>query len=48
MYTPPNSNEANVLHELEFPLRITAFEGDWYDAAQIYREWVIPNAEWTK
>ena len=22
------------------------FDGDWYDAAQIYREWVLANAKW--
>lgn len=37
-----------MLHELDFPLRIIPFEGDWYDAASIYREWVLPNALWTQ
>jgi len=23
------------------------YSGDWYDAAQIYREWVLPNARWS-
>jgi hypothetical protein len=47
-YWPPGSNEGNLLHELGFPIKIIPFEGDWYDAATIYREWALPNAEWTK
>ena len=23
------------------------FSLDWYDAASIYREWVLPSAQWT-
>ena len=47
-YTPPGSDEGNLLHELPFPITIRPFEGDWYDAASIYREWVLPNSDWTK
>lgn len=47
-YTPPGSDEGNMLYELEYPIIIKPFEGDWYDAASIYREWVIPNSDWTK
>lgn len=31
--TPPNANEGNMLHELDYPIRIVPFEGDWYDAS---------------
>lgn len=48
IYWPPGSNEGNMLHELGFPIKIIPFEGDWFDAATIYKEWVIPNAMWTK
>ena len=47
-YWPPGSNEGNMLHELGFPIKIIPFEGDWYDAASIYKDWVLPNADWTK
>lgn len=47
-YTPPGSSEGNMLYETVFPITIKPFEGDWYDAANIYREWALPNADWTK
>ena len=37
-----------MLHELSYPITIRPFEGDWYDAANIYRDWVLPNSFWTK
>jgi hypothetical protein len=43
-YVPYNSYQGNVIHQLDFPLIMVPFEGDWYDAASIYREWVLPNA----
>ena len=47
-HVPINSNQGNTLHKLDFPIKIIPFEGNWYDAASIYREWVIPNAQWTQ
>jgi hypothetical protein len=47
-YTPPGSSEGNLLYELQFPITIKPFEGDWFDAANIYREWALPNARWTQ
>lgn len=37
-----------MLHDTGYPIVIKPFEGDWYDAANLYREWVLPNAEWVK
>jgi hypothetical protein len=31
-----------------FPMVTTVVKGDWWDVASVYREWVLPNAEWTK
>ena len=47
-YTPPGSSEGNKLYETIFPITIKPFEGEWYDASNIYREWALPNADWTK
>jgi len=47
-YTPPGSSEGNMLYETVFPIVIKPFEGDWYDASNIYRQWALPNADWTK
>ena len=30
-----------------FPVVVTLFTGDWWDAAQIYRAWALPSASWT-
>ena len=27
---------------------LAGFDGDWWDAAMIYREWVLNNAVWTR
>ena len=44
----PNANEGFNSHQPEWPIVISVYRGDWYDASQIYRNWVLPNAEWTK
>ena len=47
-YVPPGSAEGNMLHELPYAITIKPFEGDWFDAANIYRNWAVPNASWLK
>ena len=34
--------------EMVYDVVLQGFEGDWYDGAQIYREWVLQNARWTR
>ena len=34
--------------ELPYEVVVEAFSGDWWDAAQIYRSWALPNALWTR
>jgi len=31
----------------DFPIRLAAFEGDWYDAADIYRKWAVEQ-QWAE
>jgi hypothetical protein len=31
-----------------YPVVVAAFNGTWWDAAQIYRTWVLKEAGWTK
>ena len=45
---PANATEGNQLYEIDYTIKIKPFEGDWFDAAMIYREWVLPNAQWTQ
>ena len=35
-------------YELSYQVIIESFSGDWFDASQIYREWVLPSASWTQ
>eukprot|EP01126_Amoeba_proteus_P041821 TRINITY_DN4512_c0_g1_i11.p1 TRINITY_DN4512_c0_g1~~TRINITY_DN4512_c0_g1_i11.p1 ORF type:complete len:475 (-),score=62.31 TRINITY_DN4512_c0_g1_i11:300-1724(-) len=30
-----------------FPIVLSFFDGDWWDAAQIYRSWALTSARWT-
>ena len=32
----------------DYEVVLQGFEGDWFDASQIYREWVLRNARWTR
>ena len=47
-YIPPKAGTGYILFDNLMPTTIVPFEGDWYDAAMIYKEWVEPNAEWLK
>ena len=33
--------------EIEYDVVLEVYEGDWYDAAQIYREWATDEPTWT-
>ena len=35
-------------YEQTWPIVVSAFENDWWDAAQIYRTWALASADWTK
>ena len=43
-----NATLPTTRYEAAFPIAVSVLEGDWWDVASRYREWVLPNAEWTK
>jgi len=45
---PENAGEGNTLYTIDYSIKIIPFEGDWFDATMIYRDWVLPNSLWTK
>ncbi len=44
---PLNRGKAGNSLDKSFPVTMTAFDGDWYDAAQIYRKWTLQQP-WAK
>eukprot|EP01048_Picozoa_sp_COSAG05_P010562 COSAG05_NODE_937_length_6525_cov_6.136632_8_plen_451_part_00 len=43
-----NLRENSTAHwELDYPVVLAAVDGDWWDAAQIHREWAVAEAIWT-
>lgn len=52
LLTPPNAGVQlnNIIdgYTPDFPIVISNFNGDWYDASLIYRDWVLPNSKWTQ
>lgn len=45
---PENMGTLQPVYEMPYDFVIGVFNGDWYDAAQIYREWVLENADWCR
>ena len=47
--TVDSLNATIPLHDYvaTFPMVATVVSGDWWDLAQVYRAWVLQNAEWT-
>lgn len=42
----PGMGKPGTSWDLPGEVVISSFEGDWFDVAQIYREWVSESAEW--
>lgn len=42
------SDNHSTSWELPFDVVLAGFSGNWWDAAQIYREWALSNAVWTR
>ena len=44
----PNAGEGGITYEQNWPIVVSVFENDWWDAAQIYRKWALASADWTR
>ena len=44
----PDSTKPLLKHTSPYPVVLAVFDGDWYDSAMIYRNWVLDVADWTK
>jgi len=45
---PEGMSTVQQAYEMPYDAVVGIFKGDWYDAAQLYRSWVLENAEWCK
>lgn len=45
---PAEGTEPTSTFRLPYEVATGTFEGDWYDAAQRYRKWVLDAADWTR
>ena len=48
IHIPPDRGTCQERVELPYPFVTGSFAGDWYDAAQLYREWAHSEATWMK
>eukprot|EP01046_Picozoa_sp_COSAG06_P029421 COSAG06_NODE_2727_length_6383_cov_3.025939_2_plen_579_part_00 len=48
LHFPENSLQATTNWTMNYDVVLAAFEGDWWDAAMIYRDWVLASAVWTR
>lgn len=46
--TPPGAGEPFAGYETDFDIVVSAFDGGWWEASQIYRNWALREATWTK
>eukprot|EP00750_Incisomonas_marina_P005018 INCI13567.1.p1 GENE.INCI13567.1~~INCI13567.1.p1 ORF type:complete len:906 (-),score=144.86 INCI13567.1:122-2659(-) len=48
--TPPGAGiPAPIIpYTVAYPVVVAPLRGSWWDAAQMYRQWVLPNAKWTQ
>ncbi len=46
---PPGAGRTLVSgsgYTTEYPFVVGVFDGDWWDGAQLYKAWALPNAQW--
>jgi hypothetical protein len=48
VFPPDMGGTAQREFHLDYHAVLTTYSGSWWEGTQIYREWVINNAQWTK
>jgi hypothetical protein len=48
LHFPENSMERTTSWSMWYDVVLSGFEGDWWDAAMIYREWALTHAVWAQ
>lgn len=50
LHLPNNllDNSTSELWSMQYDVVLAGYEGDWWDAAMIYRRWALENAVWTR
>lgn len=44
---PEEMGQGNSTLQIDYDIAMGVYGGDWYDAAQIYRDWAVEEATWT-
>lgn len=44
---PEDMGRGNSTLQIDYDIAMGVYGGDWYDAAQIYRDWAVDDATWT-
>eukprot|EP00466_Bigelowiella_natans_P008547 jgi/Bigna1/75549/fgenesh1_pg.35_\ len=45
---PPDAGVRSFEYTHPWPVVLAVFEGSWWDAAEIYRNWAVSEADWTR
>lgn len=48
LHLSPDLADGSGEYTLPYEVVIETFSGDWYDGAQLYREWALAEASWTR
>jgi hypothetical protein len=48
LHLNPDLADGSGVYTLPYEVVIESFSGDWFDGAQIYRDWALAEASWTR
>jgi hypothetical protein len=46
--TPPGAGQPLTSYMIDYDLTLALYSGDWWDASQVYRKFVLASADWTR